>query len=252
MFLLTKLIAMLADPSNLLILGFIAAVILLRWRGRPVIVLELICLLYVAVWVTPLTDWMVLALEQKYPMRPPLPEKVDGIIVLGGWQDMDEFERDGLPAMQDSGERIVTAVGLARRYPNSKLLVTGGSGAMFPGSRTEADATRVILQEIGFPLDRVIFEDRSRTTLENAQYSAALIKPQPGQTWILVTTAMHMPRGKACFDRVGWSVIPYGCDYRGSGAWFRDRSFGSALQRFFVATYEWAGLIVYRAMGRID
>ena len=105
---------------------------------------------------------------------------------------------------------------------------------------------------LGLDVSRVTFERESRNTAENARYSRELVKPQSGETWILITSANHMPRAVGCFQRVGWNVLPYPVDYQTSGAaGFRlGFNFGARLNNLNRATHEWIGLIAYRLLDR--
>jgi uncharacterized SAM-binding protein YcdF (DUF218 family) len=58
------------------------------------------------------------------------------------------------------------------------------------------------------------FEANSRDTWENAVFTRDLVKPKPGETWLLVTSAWHMPRSVGIFRRLGFDVIPYPVAYR--------------------------------------
>jgi uncharacterized SAM-binding protein YcdF (DUF218 family) len=110
---------------------------------------------------------------------------------------------------------------------------------------------------LGFVVDegiapaRILLEEKSRSTHENAVYAKEMIRPTPGQTWVLVTSAFHMPRAVASFDGVGWSVIPYPVDFKidprtGLSAGF---SLLDGLSAATLAGKEWAGLLGYRLMG---
>ena len=104
------------------------------------------------------------------------------------------------------------------------------------------------------PEERLRFEDRSRNTFENAVYSFETAKPKPGETWLLVTTAMHMPRSIGCFRKAGWDIFPYPVDYRTTGdvSFVPDFAFAEGLARINIAFREWLGLAAYWAMGRTD
>jgi uncharacterized SAM-binding protein YcdF (DUF218 family) len=71
--------------------------------------------------------------------------------------------------------------------------------------------------EMGVPDAQVVLESRSRTTSENAIFSKTLLQPEPGQHWVLVTSAWHMPRAMETFARAGWTgVTAWPVDYRSS------------------------------------
>jgi len=98
---------------------------------------------------------------------------------------------------------------------------------------------------------RIILEERSRSTHENAVYAKEMIRPQPGESWVLVTSAFHMPRAVASFGAVGWPVIPYPVDYRVDPQIGLRPSFSlvDGLSASTLAGKEWAGLFGYRLMG---
>ena len=104
----------------------------------------------------------------------------------------------------------------------------------------------------GLEPPRLVFEARARDTCENARLTRALMQPRPGEHWLLVTTAMHLPRAMACFRAVGWEVIPYAADRRGSAGPLETSSFrvGDNLALADEALHEWLGLVYYRLSGR--
>lgn len=250
MFAVTKLIMVLLDPSNLLFFGFVAAVLSLRGKSRLAWPLRLLCLFFLAVWITPLADAVLAPLELAYPRSPQLPARIDGIIVLGGWQDLATAQQHGVVSVGEAAERLLSGISLAQQHPEAKLLFSGGNGnPRFP-EHSESYVNRLAITDLRFPPDRVLYEERSRNTAENALFSHQLIQPKPGEVWILVTSASHMPRAMRCFTRLNWNVIPYPCDYRSMpGVWFRDMRLFDPLQRFTYAAREWAGLAVYRLFG---
>lgn len=106
---------------------------------------------------------------------------------------------------------------LARRYPQARLVFTGGSGNLGGGSPSESEIVGRYADPMGLPRTRLILEDRSRNTRENAAFTADMVKPKPGERWLLVTSAWHMPRAIGCFRQAGFAVIAYPVDYRTGG-----------------------------------
>jgi len=95
------------------------------------------------------------------------------------------------------------------------------------------------------------FESRSRTTYENAVFTAALPGVDKRRPWLLVTSAWHMPRALATFRAAGWNVTPYPVDYRtGTRTPWTEYSLVDSLRRWGIALHEWAGLLAYRLAGR--
>ncbi|GFZ79317.1 membrane protein [Elstera cyanobacteriorum] len=256
-FFLSKLLWMIANPANLMgVLALLATVAaLLRWRRLMIGTLTLLLALCTAMTVTPLPNAVLAALELRFP-QPDLGKlpKVDGIIVLGGAVDTNRSGDFNTLVVTDAAERLLALSDLGRRFPNAKLVMTGGSANIDrDGALMEADLVRdKFLPMVGIDPGRVIFERDSRNTDENARFSAALVKPQPGDVWLLVTSAYHMPRAVGIFRHQGWPVVPYPVDYGSS----RDSPISfdllGGMQNFYWASREWIGLVYYRLLGRTD
>jgi uncharacterized SAM-binding protein YcdF (DUF218 family) len=240
------------QPGNLLLLCLLGGVLFfLVSRGRRGKVLVGISLLgFVVLAVAPIGPAMVLALEERFP-RPQLPERIDGILVLGGAVDPALSLSYGETVFGSAVARVLAGVALARRYPEAKLALIGGEGGFVPVGLPESRATSGFVLEQGIAPERVILEERSRSTHENAVYAKELIRPAPGAIWILITSAYHMPRAIASFDAVGWPVIPYPVDYRIDPRTGLRANFNllDGLSAATLGGKEWAGLLGYRLMG---
>nr|WP_155189231.1 YdcF family protein [Roseibium denhamense] len=243
-------------PSNVLVVLLVAGLLIgLRQARRRMglvlcwtAVLGLIVLGY-----SPATNWLILPLEERYP-RPASVEAVDGIIVLGGAVDTIVTGGRGDTALTTSGERITVAARLAQQMPDALLIHSGGKGVIISSQATEAEGAGRLFQDFGISKDRIVLEDQSRNTWENAVLTKELINPQPGQKWLLVTSAYHMPRSMGVFEAAGWTgVAAYPVDYRTRGdadkkLWFSAASKG--LRRSDITIREWIALGVYWAGGR--
>ena len=126
--------------------------------------------------------------------------------MLGGAVDQNLTEARGIPALNGAAERMTEFVVLARRYPEAKLVFTGGQGSLVHGGTTEADVARRLFDALGVPEARVTYEDEARNTWENALLTRRLVEPKPGETWLLVTSASHMPRSVGAFRQAGDSL----------------------------------------------
>jgi uncharacterized SAM-binding protein YcdF (DUF218 family) len=249
LFLLSKLFWGLLRPSGLLVLLAVAGGIWRRGWGRLALWLGLGGLL--AVLLLPLDQWLLRPLEERFP-RPGPPAHVDGIIVLGGVVDGLLLPDRGMPALNAQAERLTELLILARRYPEARLAFTGGDGSPFPGSVPEAEPVRTLLSELGLPPERVTFEGASRTTWENAVLSRELLHPQPGETWLLVTSASHMPRAVGTFRAEGWPVLAWPVAYKTTHeirAMTLTDSIGARLSGIDWALHEWVGMLAYWLLG---
>lgn len=254
MFVLSKLFGMLTSPLNLLVLCLVGLSVLSftpwkRLQGRLLVLLTLGLLVVASI---PWASLIIRPLEDRFPV-PALPRSVTGIVVLGGALDpVVSASRDQVAA-NSAVERVTTMISLGRRYPQARLIFSGGSGSLTAQEFKEAPVARRFMDELGFDTSRVVFEDQSRNTWENAVFSKQLIAPQPGETWVLVTSALHLPRSVGAFRAAGWSVIPYPVDYTTAGregGWSFDP--GSAFSGLNGGLHEWLGLAYYRWRGWSD
>jgi uncharacterized SAM-binding protein YcdF (DUF218 family) len=153
----------------------------------------------------------------------------------------------------EAAERVLDTIQLAYRYPAARILISGGGGTVFGGGAAEAPIVASYFKSIGIDPVRILVEDRSRTTAENAIYSRELAKPREGERWLLVTSAWHMPRAVGVFEKVSFPVTPYPVDFRTAGGARTHLPFAfisEGLRRLDIGTKEWAGLIAYYASGR--
>jgi uncharacterized SAM-binding protein YcdF (DUF218 family) len=254
LFLISKIGGELSSPSVVLLLCSVLGTIMVWRRPRPLGRALLLIGVggFAAVYVLPIDKLALLPLEDRFPQVANPPAHVDGIIVLGG-ATMPAMTADrGIPSLNNAAERMTTGVALALRYPDAKLVFTGGNGVMIGGMVSEADSARMLFLSLGIPASRMIMEGRSRTTWENALFTKALVNPRPGQTWILVTSAMHMPRSVGIFRKVGWDVLPWPVAYKSGhdASLFMPWQLGGSLDNLDDAVHEWIGLLGYWLEGR--
>ncbi|MGQ0671736.1 MAG: YdcF family protein [Hyphomicrobium sp.] len=260
MFALSKIVGLLVQPSSLALLAIAAGLVTsgsarfahtgrrLAWGGLGLLTLA---------GIIPLGNVLILPLEQRFAtVAPPsADDRVDGIIILGGFEDGWVSAGRGALTINEAGERLTESVRLARMFPTATIVFSGGVGSLL---RQGADATGPVgryLVEMGVAAERIVLEGRSRNTQENAVFTAALVKPTAGQRWLLVTSAYHMPRAVGVFRRAGMTVVPCPVDYRTRGPEDRTRLFDSVpagLMRLDLAVKEWVGLFAYWMLGRTD
>ncbi|WP_020588800.1 YdcF family protein [Desulfobacter curvatus] len=255
-FWLSKLIWMVVRPDFLLvafavmgmIFWFSGAVKKAKWM------LSCVVLSMIAITVFPLGTLLLAPLEHRFPTNPALPEKVDGIIMLGGSENNFLTQMWHQPEINDAADRYIGFTRLVRTYPDAVHLFTGGSGSPMHQEWKDANTARQVFMNMGLDISGMIFEDRSRNTYENGLFSKALVHPGPGQAWVLVTTAAHMPRSVGVFNRLGWPVIPYPVDHltRPDGEIKLTLNFSGNLGRLVTATSEWTGLAAYYITGKTN
>lgn len=246
----------LLGPSQLVLLGLLVGVglLLAGWPRAGRVVAFAAGLALVVLGLLPTAAYLAGPLERRFP-QPDLPPQIAGIILLAGAERVAASATHGVPQLGMHGDRYVTMLRLAARYPEARIVFTGdareepGQGPL--GTQTAVAAAT--LAGIGLDGSRVTYESRSNDTCDNAANTRALIRPQPGEAWVVVTSAGHMPRTIACFRAAGWpDVIAQPADFqavpglRNAGA-FR---IVSNLALLDLAVHEWLGLAYYRLQGR--
>jgi len=254
-FILSKVLGFFAIPSNLAIMLGLLGVLLLATRrpriGRLLMVASLIALAVIGL--SPLGNALIIPLEQRFPPWDDTRGPPDGIVVLGGAITPDVSAARNDVALNEAAERITAAVALARRYPDARIIYSGGTGALIYREGSEAASAVHMFESLGIPHARIIAEEQSRNTVENAVFSLLLAMPQPGERWLLVTSGFHMPRAMGVFRQAGFPVEAYPIDWRTRGPQDALRPFstlGSGLERADTAVREWVGLLVYWLTGR--
>jgi uncharacterized SAM-binding protein YcdF (DUF218 family) len=201
---------------------------------------------------SPLGRALLLPLEERFVL-PVLDRAPTGIVVLGGALDGKISKERGVIELAASGDRVIAAAMLARQYPDLRIVLSGGSGELFPSGEPEAQLAGRLFEALGIPKDRIVLEDKSRDTAENARYSKALAEPKPSERWLLVTSAAHMPRAVGAFRHAGFNVVPYPVDWRTSNHSDLARlSFAASegLSATDQGMHEWLGLLIYWSVGR--
>lgn len=245
------------QPGNvilvLVLLAFLA--LLVRLRGLAVFLLFITLVVAMLPTVFGASDWLGWHLERRVEKPASLPASVDGIIVLGGsieWQISQEQAQLNLNA---AAERMVAAAALARRFPDAHLVLTGVYRETIPLDFRPQASPQSMFAGAEFADRQVTFIGEARSTYEEGLLALETVRPGPGENWLLVTSAMHMPRAQAVFSTLGWNVIPWPVDYRAPATprlLNLNMNFSDRLAHFDAVIREWAALIIYERTGRIQ
>jgi uncharacterized SAM-binding protein YcdF (DUF218 family) len=233
-------------------LGFLALIlgVLLLWTRRDFLgraILTFTVAFALIVGVLPLGAWLLGTLENRFPAATELPAQVHGIVVIAGDFDVTLATSRGRYSAGDMALPRFTAMGdLARRFPEARIVLAGVTGPATSGEEFAAS--------LGIAPARLIIEDRSRNTYETAMFSLRSAAPATGETWMLITSAFHMPRAIGSFRRAGWMVTPFPVDYWTGPATNLHRPFGfdSGLRLLAQALREYGVLFTYATFGLTD
>ncbi len=196
--------------ASLAAAGLLLAALLFGWRQIP----------YGEVAARRGAEALIAILENRFK-RPEIADwsAIKGLVVLGG-----------------APSRFEEALRLAAAHPDLRVVVSG-----------PADYEMGLIAKAGLASEpRIVIERKSSSTQNgtygNAVFSKEAAQPAPGERWLLVTSASHMPRAIGTFHKAGFAVEPWPVP---------DRT-GDLNGLIFVACHEWLGLIAYRLLGRTD
>ncbi len=246
MFLFQKLVKPFLWPPGLFVLLFLVAGCwqLIRRRSGGALISFAVGALMWAAATLPVADLLLRSLEARYDH--PVRYKGDVIVMLGsaiysGARDMDGVGAPGAEAC----ERLLA---VARLYRRTGLPIILSGGRVHGHQDLMGPVYRRFLVALGIPSDRIILEDTSRNTFENAHYSWELCRRKGYRQPLVVTHAAHMPRAMFCFRKLNIPAGPVPCGFR---TWegktyhwpdFLPRSF----EGLATALHEHLGLWAYR------
>lgn len=239
-------------PLHTVVVCLVIGMILLwarRVRAGTALV-SLATLLILLIGATPLPELALRPLEQWHKAKE-LTDPPAGIVLLGGGQNVELTEAYVRPQLNGRAETMTEFLALARRFPQAKLVFAGGSGDLTGHTLSEAEVMKQFAAQQGVDTERLLLDSKSRNTHENALYAKELANPKPGERWLLITSAFHMPRAVAVFEKLAWQVVPYPTDYRvlPTGVEWRVNVL-NRFRLFHMALHEWLGFLVYWVTGR--
>ncbi|MGA7324750.1 MAG: YdcF family protein [Rhodomicrobium sp.] len=259
MFYISKILWGFLQPSALIGLLLVAGPILAAF-GRKRAGIRLLAagaFLYTLFGFFPLGNWLLIALETRAGIAAESSlAGASGIIVLGGAVGQPPPSGTSVTHLNDAADRMVAALVLAAKYPAMPVIFTGGRVYLFEGAEGDAEAVLAtkFFEQFGIKPPRLQLESMSRNTHENAVLTANLLRPTPGQNWILVTSAYHMQRAKGLFQAQGFRILPWPVDFKTKGTRDMWRFFpepAEGLRRTDYSIKEWVGFLVSWLRGEI-
>ena len=240
-FALSKLAEQLLSVGNIVAIALIGALAVAAIRPRVAPRIAAACALVLLFFlVVPVGAWILTPLENRFP-HPAWPDRVDGVLVLGGGESREMLAIRGTAALIQSEGRYAAAVEAMRRYPNMRVVFAAG---------LDAPAGRAALAQLGANLNRIEFEASSRNTWENFDFSRPIARPRAGEIWLVIAHASQIPRAMGIARKIEWPVVPWPVDYRTGITPQIGLQFTDNLTDLDIAAHEWIGLVVYWTTGR--
>lgn len=257
MFYFSKVFWLVAQPLSLVFLLILLALLLslAGLRKAGILFSAIATLLLVTTLYTTAGNVMLQALENRVARPEQDPASVSCIILLGGAIENDVMDARGGIEFNAAADRYTQTLRLALKFPQARIIISGGDGSFRGRYEGEAKATEGFFASFGINADRLIKENTSRNTFENSANTKQMLQANGLSDCLLVTSAFHMPRATALFKAMGVSVIPYPVDYRTTGHTrigfdFTQPSLNA--QNTATAVREWLAILGYRLSGRID
>ncbi len=252
-FVISKVLWSALQPSSLIAGLLVAGALIAPWRRLGLKLMIAGTAAYVILGVSPVANWLTAPLENWVrPARPEDMRGLAGIIVLGGALDTTVSRLRAQPQLNEAAERMTEAARLAGVYPDLPVIFSGGKAEFIYDELSESEVAMRFFEPFNLAPPRLKLETRSRNTVENAKFTAEMLKPTGNQRWLLITSAFHMPRSKALFEANGFQIVPWPVDYRTRGKIDRWRFFpqpSEGLRRMDLAAKEWVSLFVSRIRG---
>ena len=189
-------------------------------------------------------------LESEYPIRTVPEGDGDAIVVLSS---SVYSAQPSIPEEGPGAETELRCRYAAWLYHHWRALPVVASGGKAP-TAVAGEVMRKVLEADGVPPAMIWTEDRSRSTYENARFTAPLLQAKGIRRIVLVTEAFHMRRAEACFRKQGFLVTPAPCGYRSTSKVDQIGDLVPNSRSIAIndeVLHEWVGLAWYRASGKI-
>ena len=179
-------------------------------------------------------------------------QKFDAGILLGGMISLSSSDENIL--FNEYNDRLLNTLELFHKGIIKKIIITGASGSLSSDLK-EADILKSFLIRIGIPREKIIVENQSKNTHENAIYTELTCKEleMDKYSFLLITSDYHMRRSLSCFKKTGLNITPF---VKESDEFHFDLEYlivpqTNVLFKWKVLFHEIVGYFMYKLMGYV-
>ena len=255
-FFFSKILWAYFNPVNILLYLLLIVIFLSFFTKKKLFkFLNVITLfLFITIIILPTGKYFFWKLEKSYSIPKNLPNKVDGILILGGGMNEHLTHQYQQINLNNNVDRLTESILLIKKFPDAKVVFSGGIATFKKPKLTGAEVAKMFYERMGVDVDKIIFEDKSRNTYENFIFSKKYIVNNSNEKWLLITSASHMKRAMSIAKKLKLDFLPYPVDFYLEkdfllDEWYRA-NYSENIEYFKLASYEYLGLIVYFLSGR--
>lgn len=254
-FYLSQFLSFLVMPLTIVLMFLISGTVLIRRKvGKKLLIGGLVLLLFFTNQY--IANYAIYLWEPDFKPMATLPEYEVGIVLTGVTNlNKTAFDRT---FFNKGADRVTHAMQLYKLGKIKKILITGGQGINPTNPNAEADLLADFLILAGVLSKDILIENQAVNTRQNALFAKNTLEQEAYNLkaeYLLITSAFHMRRSKACFDQVGLLTVPFPVDYYASDPQFTFKSLlqphPDGLLKWHILFKEWMGLIAYKIAGYI-
>ena len=232
-FYLSKILGLFLSPVNFLFLFLLINLSIYYFFKKKIFkFFSIILLIFITIFAFfPIGNILINYLEKNYTKQEEI-YNIDAIVVLSGSENIINTTKFKKLDLFGSSERLIAFVELANKYKDSKLIYLGGNSYLNNKNiLSETEVAKIFFKNINFDINKVIFLNSSRNTLENFQTLSNYNKDKNFKNILLISSAFHMKRSLMIAEKFKLNLIPYAVDFRS----FNSNDFKNRWQKFSVS-----------------
>jgi uncharacterized SAM-binding protein YcdF (DUF218 family) len=252
MFILLKVLLFFFRPLIWIIVLFVWALLTKSAKRKKILFTTSFILLFF--FTNPFIIRQCLAWYEVKPVTLASSAKYNAGILLGGMVSYNQHDQQGY--FNAASDRFIQTALLFREGHIGNIIIAAGNGYITKNNFREALFIKQYLVELGIPAETIYTDTSSRNTLENALYSKKLIDSFHIQgPYLLISSAMHLPRAQLVFKKAGINAGLYPCDFASKN--IGNNFLGDYILPSSMALNQWdsfikeiVGIITYKLTGK--